>query len=68
VNRSGAALLLLLVLVSGPLALLLPGDIGSIRLGGVSLLWWYEGLVAPVAAAAAAIRWLPAPPEMPPAE
>jgi hypothetical protein len=67
-NRSGAALVLLLLLVSGPLALSLPGEIGAVRLAGVSLIWWYEGLVAPCAAALVALRCLPARAKTPRAE
>lgn len=28
-----------------------PFDVGAVRVAGVSLLWWYGGAVAPVAAA-----------------
>jgi hypothetical protein len=45
----------LLVLVAGGLALALaPFDLGALRLAGLSLLWWYVGLLAPAAAAALA--------------
>ena len=64
-TRSGAALVLLLLLVSGPLALSVPGEIGAVRLAGVSVLWWYEGLLVPCAAALVALRWLPARPSTP---
>ena len=49
--RRRAAIVALLALVA--LAFLLavaPGQLASIHLGGVSLLWWYAGLVAPLAA------------------
>ena len=67
-NPGAAALLLFLLLVSGPLVALLPGDIGAIRLAGVSLLWWYEGVVVPGAAVIVALVWLPDRAVAPPAE
>lgn len=46
-----AGLFTLLVLVAGGVALALaPFDLGAIRLAGISLLWWYVGLVAPAVA------------------
>lgn len=48
------ALLLILVAVAALLAVL-PGAPDAVRLAGVSLAWWYAGLVAPVLAVAAAI-------------
>jgi hypothetical protein len=41
--------MVLLSLLPLPLLLLavLPGSPGTVRLGGVSLAWWYAGLVAP---------------------
>jgi hypothetical protein len=39
----------LLVLLAGvPLLATLPNEVGSVRLAGVSLSWWYGGVVAPV--------------------
>ena len=67
-NPGAAALLLFLLLVSGPLVALVPGDVGAIRLGGVSLLWWYEGVVVPGAAVIVALVWLPDRAVAPPAE
>jgi hypothetical protein len=50
-----AGLFTLLVLVAGGLALAVaPFDLGAIRLAGVSLLWWYVGLIAPAVAIALA--------------
>ncbi|HTY80573.1 MAG TPA: hypothetical protein VMI34_22280 [Candidatus Bathyarchaeia archaeon] len=44
---------LLLVLLAGfPLLVLLPSDVGSIRMAGLSLLWWYGAVAAP------ALAWL----------
>ena len=47
-----AALLLLLVLVAFPAIDVLPHQVATIRLAGLSILWWYGGVVAPVLAAA----------------
>ncbi|MBI2217850.1 MAG: hypothetical protein HYU51_11175 [Candidatus Rokubacteria bacterium] len=54
-----AGLVTLLVLAAGGLALALaPFDLGAIRLAGVSLLWWYVGLIAPAVAVALAASGL----------
>lgn len=54
-DRRRVAVVVLLVLVVVALAFAADVlDLGSLRLGGVSLLWWYAGLVAPVLAALAA--------------
>jgi hypothetical protein len=45
-----SVLVLLALLAASPLVALLPYDAGSIRLLGVSLEWWYCGVVAPVLA------------------
>jgi hypothetical protein len=57
--RSMAALLLLLVLVAFPALATWPHQIAMIRLAGLSILWWYGGIVAPVLAGLIAIAWLP---------
>lgn len=47
---------LLLVLLAGFLALAAaPDDRASTRVAGMSLLWWYGGVVGPVLAAAVAV-------------
>ena len=51
------ALALILLLVAFPLLALLPNGVAAIRLGGVSLLWWYGGVIAPALGWAAAV-WL----------
>jgi hypothetical protein len=55
-RRAIVALLALLALV--PLLALAPSAPGAVRLAGVSLLWWYAGLVAPLAAIAIAMTML----------
>ncbi len=67
-NRGTAVLLLLLVLVVFPVIAGLPNQVGAIRLAGLSLLWWYGGVIAPVLAWFIAVAWLPDPPPPPPAE
>lgn len=56
-----AVFLLLLVLVAFPVISVLPHQVAAIRLAGLSLLWWYGGLIAPVLAGLIAIAWAPAP-------
>lgn len=60
-TRGMAALLLLLVLVAFPAIAVLPHQVATIRLAGLSILWWYGGVVAPVLAGLIAIAWLPDP-------
>lgn len=50
--------MLLVLLVVAPLLALTPAAPGSVRVAGVSLLWWYAGLVAPLLATALAITLL----------
>lgn len=61
-TRSAAGVLLLLLLLGFPLLSLLPNDVGAVRLAGVSLLWWYGGLLVPVLAGVIAVIALAAPP------
>jgi len=61
-NRGMAVLLLLLVLVAFPVIVVLPNQVAVIRLAGLSLLWWYGGVIAPVLAWLIAVAWLPDPP------
>ena len=67
-NRGMAVLLLLVVLVVFPVIAALPNQVAAIRLAGLSLLWWYGGVIAPVLAWFIAVAWLPDPPPPPPAE
>jgi hypothetical protein len=67
VSTRSTGVVLLWLLLAGFLVLgALPNQTASIRLGGLSVLWWYGGLLAPVLGTLVAIRWLadslPAPP------
>jgi arginine exporter protein ArgO len=53
-KRSTGVLLLLAVLAGFPLLSALPNQAASVRVGGLSILWWYGGLAAPLAALAIA--------------
>ena len=63
-----AVLVLLALLAAAPLVALLPYDTGSIRLLGLSLEWWYCGVVAPVLAVLIAAVSSPGPAPSPPPE
>jgi hypothetical protein len=53
------AIALLLVLLAGAVLLALaPAAPGAVRVAGVSLLWWYVGIVAPLAATAITLAFL----------
>jgi hypothetical protein len=39
----------------------LPNQAASIRIAGLSLMWWYGGIVAPALGTFVAIRWLAGP-------
>lgn len=47
--------MLIVLLVGAPLLALAPAAPGAVRVAGVSLLWWYSGLVAPLLATTVAI-------------
>jgi hypothetical protein len=48
-RRRRTAIAALLVLLAGaPVLALAPAAPGAVRVAGVSLLWWYVGVVAPV--------------------
>jgi hypothetical protein len=65
-TRSTGVVLLWLVLAGFLVLGALPNQAAAIRLGGLSVLWWYGGVLGPVLAVLVAIRWLadplPAPP------
>ncbi len=57
-NRAKGVLALFLLLAGFPLIDALPHKLGAIRVAGLSLLWWYGGVVAPLAAWIVAVAWL----------
>jgi hypothetical protein len=54
-GRRTAITALLVLLVGAPLLALAPAAPGAVRVAGVSVLWWYAGLVAPLLATVLAI-------------
>ena len=60
-SRSTGVVALWLLLAGFLLLGALPNQTASIRLGGLSLLWWYGGVLAPVMGVLVAIRWLAGP-------
>jgi hypothetical protein len=57
-GRRTAIAVLLVLLAGAPLLALAPAAPGAVRMAGVSLLWWYTGLVAPLLATAITIAVL----------
>ena len=57
-TRRRAIVVLLVLLALAPVLALAPSAPGAVRLAGVSLLWWYAGLVAPLAATIIAVTML----------
>jgi predicted benzoate:H+ symporter BenE len=53
-GKSSAVLLLVLLLSFVALAAL-PGGTGHVRVGPLSLVWWYGGVIAPVLAVTVAV-------------
>ncbi|OGK76974.1 MAG: hypothetical protein A2X50_15980 [Candidatus Rokubacteria bacterium GWF2_70_14] len=49
-----AGAILVFLLAAFPLLAMLPNDVAGIRVAGLSILWWYGGVLAPLAAAATA--------------
>jgi hypothetical protein len=49
-GRRIAVVVLVLLLAVPPLATVLPGSPASVRVAGVTLLWWYAVCVGPLAA------------------
>ena len=64
-SRSTGVVLLWLLLAGFLLLGALPNQAASIRLGGLPLLWWYGGVLAPALAVLVAIRWLGEPVPVP---
>lgn len=65
-TRTTGVLLLALLLAGFVLLGALPNQVAAIRVAGLSLLWWYGGVLAPVLAVLVTIRWLAEPPAAPP--
>jgi hypothetical protein len=62
VTTRTTGVLLLGSLLAGFLLLgALPNQVAGVRVAGLSLLWWYGGVLAPVMAVLVAIRWLAEP-------
>jgi hypothetical protein len=62
VTTRTAGVVLLLLLLAGFLLLgALPNQAASIRIAGLSLMWWYGGIVAPALGTFVGIRWLAGP-------
>ena len=64
-TRTTGAVLLVLLLAGFLLLGALPNQVASIRVAGLSLLWWYGGVLAPGLAVLVAIRWLVEPVPVP---
>jgi hypothetical protein len=64
-TRTTGVVLLALVLAGFLLLGALPNQVASIRVAGLSLLWWYGGVLAPVLAVLVAVRWLAEPVPVP---
>jgi hypothetical protein len=60
-TRTTGVLLLALLLAGFLLLGALPNQVAGIRVAGLSLLWWYGGVLAPVMAVLIAMRWLAEP-------
>jgi hypothetical protein len=58
-NRGKVSFLLLLLLIAFPFIDGLPDQLAMTRLAGLSLLWWYGGVAAPLSAWLVAVAWLP---------
>ena len=56
-RRIGVVALLVLLAIA-PVLALAPAAPGAVRLAGVSLLWWYAGLAAPLVATAVTVALL----------
>ena len=72
-RRIGIVVVLLLLAGAGALAVL-PREAGAMRVGSLSILWWYAAVVAPLVSAAVTVGVLlrrlprtdPGPPAAPP--
>lgn len=66
-TRTTGVVLLAFLLVGFLLLGALPNQVADVRVAGLSLLWWYGGVLVPVIAVLVAIRGLaePRPPRSP---
>jgi hypothetical protein len=64
-TRTTGVVMLALLLAGFLLLGALPNQVASIRVAGLSLLWWYGGVLAPLLAMVVAIRWLAEPMPVP---
>jgi hypothetical protein len=64
-TRTTGVVLLGLLLAGFLLLGALPNQVASIRVAGLSLLWWYGGVLAPGLAMLVTIRWLGGPVPVP---
>lgn len=55
VAKKSSSLSLLAVLAIFAILVALPGDVAQIRLGPLSLLWWWGGVLGPLVAVLAAL-------------
>lgn len=60
-TRTTGVVLLALLLAGFLLLGALPNQVADVRVAGLSLLWWYGGVLAPVMAWLVAVRWLAEP-------
>lgn len=67
-TRTTGVVLLVLLLAGFLLLGALPNRVASIRVAGLTLLWWYGGVLGPVVAVLVAIRWLAEPLPVPPTD
>jgi hypothetical protein len=67
-TRTIGVVLLALLLAGFFLLGALPNQVASVRVAGLSLLWWYGGVLAPMMAVLVAIRWFAPRPASPPRE
>ncbi|HMH78437.1 MAG TPA: hypothetical protein VK547_17510 [Candidatus Udaeobacter sp.] len=67
-TRTTGVVLLAFLLAGFLLLGALPNQAAAIRVAGLSLLWWYGGVLAPVMAVLVAIRWLAEPGPAPPSD
>jgi hypothetical protein len=54
-GRRIAVVILIVLLSVTPVVTVLPGSPGSVRVAGVTLLWWYAALIGPLIAGVTAV-------------